>query len=355
MEYQILAIRFQTVWIHNRLPTDDNIKKLGYLYPSRYDRCDNPMSEDVEHIFRKSNLSKNIWNAFRNQFGINDSRGGIRHAMLGWWFANFQNPIQKLMLQVIIPLLINWHIWKARCRKKYDQERFYIPKVAHYIFHDTTIIIHKQFRQIDVASNWKKCLSICETAKPKLNIIRATWKLPQPGMFKLNTNGCSNGNPCKSGGGGVVRVHQGEVIAAFATPFGIQTNNAAESLALCIGLKWCKDQRINKICVELDSSLVVNWVNGKIKPPWNLRHNIEEIQKIMITFEAFHVTHCYREANRVADALAKEGSERTSTKWYFSAHELPSQARGLCFMDKDKLASFRIRASKTTFVYDAND
>lgn len=99
-------------------------------------------------------------------------------------------------------------------------------------------------------------------------------------MFKLNIDGCSKGNSGKSGGGGVIRGHQGEVIAAFATPFGIQTNNAAESLALFVGLKWCKDQRIDKICVELDSLLVVNWINGKIKPPWNLRHNVEEIQKI---------------------------------------------------------------------------
>ncbi|XP_019256341.1 PREDICTED: uncharacterized protein LOC109234732 [Nicotiana attenuata] len=93
-------------------------------------------------------------------------------------------------------------------------------------------------------------------------------------MIKLNTDGCSKGNPGTSGGGGV-RGHQGEVITVFTAPFGIQSNNAAESMALCAGLEWCMDQGINKICVDLDSL----------------------------------------EANRVADALAKEGLERTNTKW----------------------------------------
>lgn len=83
-------------------------------------------------------------------------------------------------------------------------------------------------------------------------------------MIKLNTNGCSKGNSGTNGGGGDVRGHQCEIIPIFTAPFGIQGNNAAESIALCDGLEWCMDEGINKICVDLDSLLVINWVTEKI-------------------------------------------------------------------------------------------
>ncbi|KAH0702556.1 hypothetical protein KY285_016834 [Solanum tuberosum] len=146
--------------------------------------------------------------------------------------------------------------------------------------------------------------------------------------------------------------HHGEFISAFSAP--LVANNVAESLALCIGIEWCKENGINMIIVDLDSSLVISWVTGKMKPPWNLRHNIDTIQNTITTFDEFHISHCYREANKEANVLAKEGSVLENVKWYSSYQELPKQARGICYMDKHQFVSFKIRGSNSSFIFDDN-
>ncbi|KAH0689673.1 hypothetical protein KY289_017031 [Solanum tuberosum] len=217
--------------------------------------CENYCNENLEHLFKRNNFSKNIWNVFRNQFGLEEVGGGINQEMMVWWTAKTHNPIHKVMIQ-IMPLLINCQIWKARCKKS---------------------------------------------------------------MIKLNTDGCSKGNPEGCGGGGIF-----------------------------------KENGINMVIVDLDSSLVISWVTGKMKPPWNLRHNIDTIQNTITTFDEFHISHCYREANKEANVLAKEGSVLENVKWYSSYQELPKQARGICYMDKHQFVSFKIRGSNSSFIFDDN-
>ncbi|OIT22092.1 hypothetical protein A4A49_54076 [Nicotiana attenuata] len=157
------------------------------------------------------------------------------------------------------------------------------------------------------------------------------------------------GNPGISGGGGVIRRHTGEMVGAFAASFGTQSNNAAESMALNMGLQWCIDQGHKNIIVELDSLLVINWMLGKFNPPWSLLTTIEEAKRKTNFFNEIQFMHCFREANKVADALANEGAEINVVKWFYSTHELPSQARGHLYMDKDQLPNYRIRYSKKLF------
>ncbi|KAH0761802.1 hypothetical protein KY290_017875 [Solanum tuberosum] len=207
--------------------------------------CENYCNENLEHLFKRNNFSKNIWNVFRNQFGLEEVGGGINQEMM---------------------------IWKARCKKR-----------------------------------------------PKLKILITSWTFPPSSMIKLNTDGCSKGNPEGCGGGGIF-----------------------------------KENGINMIIVDLDSSLVISWVTGKMKPPWNLRHNIDTIQNTITTFDEFHISHCYREANKEANVLAKEGSVLENVKWYSSYQELPKQARGICYMDKHQFVSFKIRGSNSSFIFDDN-
>ncbi|KAK4734377.1 hypothetical protein R3W88_008638 [Solanum pinnatisectum] len=123
---------------------------------------------------------------------------------------------------------------------------------------------------------------------------------------------CSKGNPRACGGGGIFKGHHGEFISAFSAP--LVSTNVAESLAPCIGIEWCKENGINMVIVDLDSSL----------------------------------------ANKEADVLAKEGSELENVKCYSSYQELPKQARGICYMDKHQFVSFKIRGSNSSFIFDDN-
>ncbi|WMV20307.1 hypothetical protein MTR67_013692 [Solanum verrucosum] len=181
--------------LENRIPIDDNVKKKGVSLPSRCECCENYCNENLEHLFKRNNFSKNIWNVFRYQFGLEEVGGGINQEMMVWWTAKTHNPIHKIMIQ-IMPLLISCQIWKARCKK------------------------------------------------------RQSWGMWWWGNFQGSSRG---------------------ICLSFSAP--LVSNNVAESLALSIGIEWCKENGINMVIVDLDSSLVISWVTGKMKPPWNLRHS----------------------------------------------------------------------------------
>ncbi|KAH0686273.1 hypothetical protein KY284_016826 [Solanum tuberosum] len=214
--------------------------------------CENYCNENLEHLFKRNNFSKNIWNVFRNQFGLEEVGGGINQEMMVWWTAKTHNPIHKVMIQ-IMPLLINCQIWKARCKKS---------------------------------------------------------------MIKLNTDGCSKGNPEGCGGGGIFKVITGNLSQLFR-PLWYPT--MLLSLWLCV--------------LELNGARKMNTIT---------------------TFDEFHISHCYREANKEANVLAKEGSVLENVKWYSSYQELPKQARGICYMDKHQFVSFKIRGSNSSFIFDDN-
>ena len=59
---------------------------------------------------------------------------------------------------------------------------------------------------------------------------------PLLGMVKLSVDGCSRGNPGMATIGGVLRDHQGMVLAAFSSFLGHQSILFTELMALLEGL-----------------------------------------------------------------------------------------------------------------------
>ncbi|CAN4118325.1 unnamed protein product [Withania somnifera] len=64
--------------------------------------------------------------------------------------------------------------------------------------------------------------------KAKNHIDHIRWACPRPGALKLNSNGCTKGNPGQSGGGGVGRDENGFMKVADGKSFGMNTNNMAD-------------------------------------------------------------------------------------------------------------------------------
>ncbi|KAK4709920.1 hypothetical protein R3W88_004433 [Solanum pinnatisectum] len=73
--------------------------------------------------------------------------------------------------------------------------------------------------------------------------------------------------------------------------------------------------------------IIVQMIKGISNIPWNLITMIEDIQQ-RVREREIQVSHCYREGNTVADALAKH-------EIYFdSEDQLPREVKGPFFMDK---------------------
>lgn len=65
--------------------------------------------------------------------------------------------------------------------------------------------------------------------------------------------------------------------------------------------------RILRICIQSDSLIVVNVVNGKIAVPKDIINIVEDIRLILLDIKDFRGEYYSRNLNRETDALAKKG------------------------------------------------
>ena len=121
------------------------------------------------------------------------------------------------------------------------------------------------------------------------------------------TDGGARGNPGHAAIGVVFYDKPGNVTFSFGKYIGIATNNAAEYLAIYDALKAAEEKKIKNILLYTDSSLAFNQLNGnwKIKNE-ELKKLIEDISKIVLSFESFKIFYVPREENKEADKLVNK-------------------------------------------------
>jgi len=125
----------------------------------------------------------------------------------------------------------------------------------------------------------------------------------------IHTDGGARGNPGPAAIGVVIEEGT-KVLAAFGKKIGEITNNVAEYTAVIEALAWLKthQQTSKKISFFLDSTLVVNQINGlfKVKEP-HLRELLIQVRALeqevggSVTY-----TVVRRELNTHADLMVNE-------------------------------------------------
>lgn len=98
----------------------------------------------------------------------------------------------------------------------------------------------------------------------------------------------------------------------------------------------------------MDSLLIVDMLQNRKKQNAKMRKIIKEIIQILDQ-NRVKVSHYYREANQVADALAKHATTLDNATFYERLQQLPGVAKGPFQLDKWKLPSFRSRYDKGQF------
>lgn len=131
----------------------------------------------------------------------------------------------------------------------------------------------------------------------------------------IHTDGGARGNPGPAAIGVVIE-EDTIVLAAFGKKIGETTNNVAEYTAVIEALKWViynKQEAISGIDFFLDSTLVVNQINGlfKVKEP-HLRElliRVHMLEKEVGGTIRYSVVR--REFNTHADLMVNEALDKT--------------------------------------------
>ena len=138
--------------------------------------------------------------------------------------------------------------------------------------------------------------------------LKQTWRPPDTGWLKVNSDGAVSKVSKNGGGGAVIRDEDGAFRAGLSHCFrGVDDPESVEILACKRALEVAKEINAEKVHVELDSQGVARMLNNHHKElssagPW-----MQEIKSMLTSFSEFKVSWVRRSANITAHKLAKVG------------------------------------------------
>lgn len=133
--------------------------------------------------------------------------------------------------------------------------------------------------------------------------------MPPPFSWKkLNLDGSSMGNPGLARGGGLIRNANGEWVKGYARAIGCSTSVAAELWALRDGIQLCISLKVLVVVFELDAKLVIELLKKDMENKNGVGILVANCKEGMKKIPLVHIQHCYKEANKCADTLARRGA-----------------------------------------------
>ncbi|MQL79906.1 hypothetical protein Taro_012347 [Colocasia esculenta] len=201
-----------------------------------------------------------------------------------------------------------------RCAKRFDSTHKSVGKIIADIKYAVSVAIQGVIYKHECFAN---SLAILRTFgfKPtvKLKVPKIVrWIPPKHGVC-LNIDGACKGNPGPCGGGGCLRNPVGDVLLSFAFFYGHGDSLLVEVRALDDGLRLAALHGFHITSVYSDSLVLVqSFIHDKCpswKCSWWWRLARSLLQQLHVC-----VAHSFREANRVADALASYGQVTNKSK-----------------------------------------
>src|ERR1044072_7715191 len=105
--------------------------------------------------------------------------------------------------------------------------------------------------------------------------------------------------------GGVLRDHYGAFVQAFSRKIGVCSALQAELWGILWGLRYAHRKGISHVFIESDSSSSISLMSSGCDDSHPCAPLVREIQSTLLIFTQVRWGHIFREANSVANALAK--------------------------------------------------
>ncbi|CAN1767816.1 Putative ribonuclease H protein At1g65750 [Linum perenne] len=278
------------LWLvaHGRVLTNYERCRRHIAVDNTCHRCPGTI-EDLLHVCRDCPLAREVWTALLPQFATND----FFELNLQDWLSNgLRNEEFCLAFGITI-----WLLWKARNEEVFehthatsDQLRLrvlhWIAGVRETMKADSRVLLNPPSEQEEILIQWN----------------------PAPeGFVTINTDGSLIQSSKKAAAGGIIRDWQGRKISVFAANLGVCSIMRAELRAADIGLMIAWDLGFRRVHLQLDSISAVHAICSDIDEDSRHSQTIRSIQERLKKDWVVHISHIYREANKVADLLAHHG------------------------------------------------
>jgi ribonuclease HI len=275
---------------HKSVPVRDTLFARGINVPTCCPRCTSP-TESLSHVLRDCPDSNLFW----NQLGVPVAcLHSFSFSLVEWLDFNCSSPLphnsSKVSWQTVFSFAV-WNLWLRR---------------NHFAFDSLHKLPDPVAQTLGFASEFF-CLTGGEAIIKSFTMVPVKWHAPPLGWAKLNTDGSSLGNPGLAGGGGVIRDSSGSWLGGFSRYLGHTTSVQAELRALKDGLILASDLVIPYLIVEMDSLVAVNLVSSLSIVNVFLSSLVNDCRLLLEKFQQVTINHIYREANKCADILAKDG------------------------------------------------
>lgn len=264
--------------------------------------------------------------------------GSIQQACFSGWFGP-----KTSTLFILLPSLILWELWCNRNRALFYSKASPASVLIANIKKEAECILKADSLHFHSEAAWynpgARSIRLGRRKQCVIRVVR--WIKPSFGIVKLNSDGAFRGNPGLSAGGGLIRHSTGRIIHAYASFYGNTTNMVAESRALHQGVKWLHSHQFFGAIVEVNSKVLVDCLSGRAKPPWRCWYFICSILQLQQDM-SFQFQHCFREAIKVADALANWGCDQALDFEFLDIRSLPSHIPGSALLDIQDVPSIRV-------------
>ncbi|XP_042519276.1 uncharacterized protein LOC122093092 [Macadamia integrifolia] len=241
--------------------------------------------------------------------------------LITWWkskarILNLKNP------WLLSFSIIATNIWWERNRRSHEDKARSDAHIFELICHEIGLCLGSSKGEVKSISNLLCCRKLgLHVEAPKYILpLEVHWCKPHSNWFKINVDGSSLGNPGRASAGGIARNKEGQICNSFSIYLGIKKIFEAEFETVLEGLIMAKRYGASEVWVESDSAGVVSTVQ-KNQVPWFVLQRWRVILPYLNSI-SWKISHYFREANVVADYLARKASKSgiTETSVTFPNH-----------------------------------
>ncbi|XP_071925430.1 uncharacterized protein [Coffea arabica] len=268
--------------------------------------------------------SDQVWGFFEMSIGGFWEAIMIRHKVIAWWLKSGRTMYIRFLFR-ILPALICWNLWKTRNKFVFEGRVATVTQVCGRIVNKLHESFGTRFQGVSIPRSWSDLLDVVAGLRMSVNVLTVRWKCPLHAVVKLNSDGCSRGNPGRSGRGGLFQDSNGRFLLAFSCYFGEMTSLQAEMRALLHGVWLGVAWGLANLHLKSDSLVLIHIIQGRAKCPWVVQRELQELLQYRHHYR--EISHCFREANKPADRLSKVGADSGEPFVYDFFLTLPCMVR----------------------------